>query len=130
MLSTPETTALERGQTLKRVVRAAAALHGLFDDSAIADAVGMRRGAVAGWWEGAHMRPETIAELSAVTGLSFSELTSFVYLGGPPPQLPASGPSGLQEGVRRAREHLAGEDPDMPAQLPGRRPHDDVAGRG
>lgn len=78
-----------RGQLLKRHVRAAAALSGLFDDTALADAVGVKRGTVSGWWDGAQPKPETLEQLARVTGLSVDELTSFFYFGGEPPGLPA-----------------------------------------
>ena len=104
MLSPVEAAALDRGQILKRYVRAAAALQGLYDD---------------------------IRRLAEVTELSFDELTRFVYLGGPPPRLPeASGPAGLREGVRRAEERPDDEAPDTPAPSPGQRPRGGAAGHG
>jgi hypothetical protein len=127
VLSTAEAAALDRGQTLKRYVRAAAALNGLYDDTAIGDAVEVNRGAVSRWWDGAQMKPDTIRRLSEVTGLSFDELTRFVYLDGPPPALP------IPERVSRAgsdaehRDSLLeqGRDPEAdgePDDEPDRRP--------
>ena len=93
MLSPVEAAALDRGQALKRYVRAGAALNDLYDDTALADAVGVQRGAVRGWWTGAQMQPDTIRRVAKVTGLSPDELTRFVYFDGPPPTLtPPEGP--------------------------------------
>jgi hypothetical protein len=131
VLSPAEAAALDRGRLLKRYVRAAGALVDLFDDTAIADAVAVNRGAVRGWWEGAKMQPATIQRLADATSLSFDELTRFVYFDGPPPRLPeASGPSGLREGVRRAEERPDDADADTPARSPERLPRDAGAGRG
>lgn len=131
VLSPADAAALVRGQALKRCVRAAAALRGIYDDTAIGEATGVSRGAVGAWWDGAQMKPETIQRLSEVTGLSFGELTEYVYLGGPLPHLPEpSGPSGLREGVRRAQEPRDGEAPDRRAQSPALLPHDDGEARG
>lgn len=124
VLSPADAAALVRGRALKRCVRAAAALRGLYDDTAVADATGVNRGAVAAWWEGAQMKPGTLQRIAEVTGLSFGELTEYVYLGGPLPRLPEpSGLSGLREGVRRAQEHPDDEAPDTPAQSPELPPH-------
>lgn len=116
VLSAQEVRAQNRGQLLKRYVRAAAALRGMYDDKAIAAAVGRGRGAVGAWWTGSRMEPDTIMRLADVLGLSFEELSRFVYGDGPPPRLPASGPAGLQEGVRRAQGRLDDEDPGTPAR--------------
>lgn len=125
VLSPVDAAARDRGQALKRCVRAAAALRGLYDDTAIAEAVGVNRGAVGAWWDGAQMKPDTIQRMAEATGLSFGELTEYVYLGGPLPRLPEpSGPAGLREGVRRGQEPLADGAPDRPAQSPGPPPHD------
>jgi transcriptional regulator with XRE-family HTH domain len=118
VLSAADAASLVRGRDLKRCVRAAAAFNGLYDDKAIAEAVGVGRGAVAGWWKGAQAEPEKLQRLADVTGLSFAELTEYVYLSGPLPQLP-SGPAGLLEGVRRAQESPADEAPDTPVRSPG-----------
>lgn len=108
-----------RGRELKRCVRAAAAFHEIYDDTALAEATGVNRGAVAAWWDGAQMKPGTVQRIAEVTGLSFAELTQYVYLGGPLPRLPeGSGPAGLREGVRRGEERPDDEAPDTPAQSP------------
>jgi transcriptional regulator with XRE-family HTH domain len=104
VLSAAETADLIRGRILKRYVRAAAAMNDLFDDAALATAVGIGRGAVAGWWRGAQPSGPTIFRLAAVTGLSPDELTRFVYQDGPPPGLPEAGSpvaTSVQEGLRR-----------------------------
>lgn len=120
-----------RGQLLKRYVRAAAALSGFFDDASLAQAVGIGRGAVAGWWTGSQPSPPTIFRLAAVTGLSSDELTRFVYDGGPPPSLPEPGSpvdSSVREGLRRAlsQEH---EDRERPPLSLGPRTRGSEAGR-
>ena len=69
MLSPIEATALERGQTLKRHVRAAAAMNDLHDDVTIAQQVGVSRAAVSGWWHGAQPSPATIRQIAKATGL-------------------------------------------------------------
>jgi len=131
VLSPVEAAARDRGITVKRYVRAAAALRDLFDDTAIAEVVGVNRGAVAGWWKGAQMTPDTIRNLAEATGLSVDELTRFIYYAGPPPRLPeASGLAGLREGVRRAEEPPSAEAPDTPVRSPERPPLGDGVGRG
>jgi hypothetical protein len=129
VLSPAEAAALDRGRTLKRYVRAAAALKDLYDDTAIGEAVAVNRGAVKGWWMGAQMKPDTIRRLAQATDLSFDELTRFVYLAGPPPMLPQpSGPAGLREGARRAEARPDDEAPDRPARSRRRPPRDGGAG--
>ena len=131
VVSLAEDPILARGRQLKRYVRAAAALQGLYDDTAIGEAVGVNRGAVAAWWDGAQMKPETIRRLADVLGLSVEDITRFVYFDGPMPTLPEpSGPAGLREGVRRAEERPDDATPGTPSPSPERRPHGDGAGRG
>jgi hypothetical protein len=133
VLSPIEAAALLRGQILKRVVRAAAALNDLFDDVALGDAVGVGRGAVGRWWVGAQPSGPTIFRLASVTGLSPDELTRFVYFDGPPPTLPAAGSpvaSSVQEGLRQDQELQQREDPGMPQPSPKPQPRGSGAGRG
>lgn len=87
VLSPAESQALERGQALKRYVRSAAALNGLFDDTALGEAVGRTRITVGQWWRGARPEPDAIARIADVTGLSTDELTRFVYFDGRPPTI-------------------------------------------
>lgn len=122
MLTPADASALHRGRDLKRCVRAAGALRGLYDDTAISEATGVNRGAVAKWWEGAQMKPGTLERIAEATGLSVRELTEYVYYHGPLPRLPEqpmSGATGLLEGVLRDEEHLDDEAPDAPAPSPG-----------
>lgn len=126
MLSPAGAAALARGRDLKRCVRAAAAYRGLYDDTAIAQAAHVNRGAVGAWWDGAQMKPETLQRIADATGLSFDELTRYVYLGGPLPRLPQSVDvasavdSGQIEGARRLHSREPGaEDPPPPS--PARR---------
>jgi hypothetical protein len=129
VLSPAEAAKRLRGRDLKRYLRAAAALNELYDDTTLADAIGVGRGALDGWWTGAQMKPDNIREAAKVTGLSPEGLTQFLYFGGPPPKLPTpSGPAGLQEGVRRAEERRDDEGPDTPARSPGPLPPDGGAG--
>jgi transcriptional regulator with XRE-family HTH domain len=132
VLSPAEAEVRDRGQTLRRFVRAAAALSDVYGDTAIGDAVGVKRGTVSAWWKGAQMKPETIRRLAEATGLSFEELTRFVYLGGPPPALPANDParSAVLEGVRRGQQRQLEKDPDRRARQPGRRSRDTEAESG
>lgn len=130
MLSPAELAAHERGRTLKRYVRAAAALNDIYDDTTLGDAAGVGRGAVAGWWKGTRMSTDTISELAGATGLSRDELIEFVHYGGPPPMLPDPAILPVQEGIQRAEERLAGEAPGTPPQPPERRPRGSGAGRG
>ena len=88
VLSLADAAALVRGQDLKRCVRAAGALRDLYDDTAIGEATGVGRGAVAAWWDGAQMKPDTLRRIAEATGLAFDELTRYVYLEGPLPHLP------------------------------------------
>ena len=115
---------------MKRYVRAAAALRGLYDDTAIGVAVGLNRIAVGKWWQGAQPQPATLGRLAEATGLSIDELTGFVYYGGPPPTLPLDPLSGVREGIRRDRERRPAEDLPAPAPSPGRHPRGTGAGRG
>ena len=119
-----DAAARDRGRTLKRIVRASFALLGIYADSAIADELGVQRGALAGWWTGAQIKPDNIATLAEVTGLSYAELTEFVYRGGPPPHLPELVEVGRQaadEGHRRASTHRSPPSPDTPARRPSPR---------
>lgn len=88
MLSPMEAAAATRGLALKRYVRAAAALQGIYDDATLADAASVKRGTVAGWWRGAQPSPETLRHLAGATGLSLDELAGFIYYDGPAPHLP------------------------------------------
>ena len=130
MLSPAEAEALDRGRLLKRYVRAAAALRELYDDTALADALEVNRGAIRAWWVGAQMKPDTLTRLAEVTGLSTDALTRFVYFGGQPPTLPDPALSPVLEGVRRGRAHLADEAPRTHPQPPVRRPRGTGAERG
>lgn len=118
-----------RGQALKRYVRAAAALHELYDDTSIAEAVGVNRGAVSGWWLGAQMKPDTIRALAEATGLSPEDLTRFVYFDGPVPELPSPAILPVLEGDRRAAERRGRTDQDMPSRPPERQPRGSSAER-
>lgn len=133
VLSPVEAAAIERGQTLKRYVRAAAAMNDLYDDASLGDAVSVSRGTVAGWWRGAKPSGDTIFRLARATGLSPDELTRYVYSDGPPPGLPLAGSpvvTSVQEGLLRDQERQEREGPDTlgPSQTP--RTHDSGAGRG
>ena len=88
VLSPVEAAAFSRGQALKRYVRAAAAMQGLYDDVALANATKVKRGTVRGWWVGAQPSPVTIQRLAAATNLDLDELVAFVHFDGPPPHLP------------------------------------------
>ena len=88
VLSPQEAADLYRGQALKRTVRAAAALNDLYDDVAIARAVGVGRISVGNWWRGAKPSQETLYRLAAATDLSAEELSRFLYADGPLPTLP------------------------------------------
>lgn len=87
MLSPTEVAARDRGQELRRVMRAAGAMNGLYDDLSIADAAGVHRNTVAGWWKGATPEPSSLQRLSEATGLALEDLAAFVYYGGPAPRL-------------------------------------------
>lgn len=83
------------GIDFKRLIRAAAAMRGLYDDKAIGEAVGRSRNTVAAWWKGTRPEPDTLAELASTTGLDADDLFAWVYRGGEPPP---SGPAGLAGG--------------------------------
>jgi transcriptional regulator with XRE-family HTH domain len=91
MLSQAEAAAAQRGQLLKRYVRAAAAMQGIYDDVTLGEAVGVQRGAVLGWWRGSRPSPMTLRDLADATGLAVDELAAFVYYDGVPPRLPGIG---------------------------------------
>lgn len=131
VLTPAEAAALVRGQIMKRVVRAAAALNDIFDDAGLAAEVEVGRGAVAGWWSGAQPSAPTIFRIATATGLSPEELTRFVYFDGPPPVLPApESPvaASVQEGLRRDQEHQQPGGHDTPSPSPKRRPRGTSAG--
>lgn len=88
VLSPAEAAAFMRGQDLKRYVRAAAAMRGLYDDTALGKAVGRTRVAVGKWWTGSKPEPDAVGRLASATGLSVEELGRFIYYDGPPPHLP------------------------------------------
>lgn len=123
---------MARGQDLKRYVRSAAALQGLYDDTALGRAVGRTRIAVGKWWQGVQPEPSAISAIARATGLSEVELIQFVYSGGPPPSLAYPGSalaSGAAEGIRRDQERQRTEDPRGRAASPARPPHETGAGR-
>lgn len=123
VLSLSEQAARHRGQDLRRVMRAAAALRGIYDDSAIADAVGVHRNTVSGWWKGATPEPETLRRFATATGLSVEELRAFVYDETDPPHLDWT-TAAVLEGARRDQVRRDSEDPDTPARPPGQRHRD------
>jgi transcriptional regulator with XRE-family HTH domain len=103
-------------------------MNDLYDDASLGEAVGVGRGAVAGWWHGAKPSGVTIYRLADVTGLSPDELTRFVYSDGPPPALPLS-PSEADEARRRAdraEQELRGSSGS--AEQPGQPAHRETAG--
>lgn len=113
-----------RGMEFKRVVRAAAALQSLYDDSAIAAAVKRSRNTVSSWWTGATPEPHTLRRLAEATGLDPDELFAYVYRDGPPPKLVEPGSpldEAVREAARRDRERQRLEDPEQPGR-PSRRP--------
>jgi transcriptional regulator with XRE-family HTH domain len=130
VLSPQEQAARKKGALLKQIVRAAAALNGIYEDTVLAGRVGVQRGAVIGWWGGAQPKPETLARVAKETGLAFEELIRFVYDEGDPPALPPSGPAGLQSGVQRARERLAGREQGRPTRSNERPGRDGDGGHG
>lgn len=92
MLSQSERVAFDRGQDLKRYVRAAAALRGVFDDVTLGDRVGRTRNTIGKWWAGAKPEPDALHRIAQETDLSADELIRFVYFDGPPPVLPDATP--------------------------------------
>lgn len=111
-----------RGHDLKRYVRAAAALRGLYDDKAIARRVQRSPNTVAGWWRGARPDPESLAAIADVTGLSSEELVQYVYFDGPAPVIqPGAAGSAFQEGIRRDQERQPPGAPREHARSPGQR---------
>jgi transcriptional regulator with XRE-family HTH domain len=106
-----ELTALDRGQTFKRHVRAAAAMQELYDDVSIADAVGVSRAAVAAWWRGAQPSPATIRRIADATGLPVDDLMAFVHYDGPPPVLPFPLEDEAEAATDRTNETLRGPRP-------------------
>lgn len=118
MLSPTEAAARHRGQELRRVMRAAAAMRGIYDDLAIADAVGVHRNTVSGWWKGATPEPDTLLRFAEATGLPIDELARFVHYGGPPPRLGWVTPE--QRSEAEAWQERQGSDAHPP-QRPSRR---------
>lgn len=130
VLSPADAQAQYRGQELKRHVRSAAALRGIYTDTDLAKAAGVKRGAVKDWWDGAQMKPDTIRRLADATGWSPDELTKYVYFGGPPPTLTEPALLPVLEGIRRDQEHPTDATPDAPPPQPEPRPRGSEAERG
>jgi hypothetical protein len=132
VLSPIEAEARHRGRDLKRYIRAAAALNEIYDDVALADAVGVGRGAVAGWWIGAQIKPENLRQLADTTGLAPEELSRFVYWSGPPPRLQRDDLAlePIRAGAQQAQLLLDDADPGTPPSLPQQRPRGTGAERG
>lgn len=133
MLSATEAAALGRGADFKRFVRAAAAMRDLFDDVALAEEVGVGRGAVRGWWMGAQPSPETLGRLARATGLSTDELARFVYYDGPPPSLPvhpdSAATSAARAGVQRDLDSQEVAAQPQPSESRSPQPRDTATGR-
>lgn len=112
MLSPTEAAARHRGEELRRVLRAAAAMRGLYDDQAIADASGVHRNTVSGWWKGATPEPLTLQRFADATGVPIEELSAFVHYGGPPPRLGWTTPE--QRAESQDWQERAARDSDAP----------------
>lgn len=121
MLSPAETAARVRGRDYKRVMRAAAAVHGLYDDVAIAKELGVSRNTVGAWWKGALPEPDTLRRFADATDLSVEELWRFVYSDGPAPLIDWT-TAGVLGGDQRGRTRQGGEAPNTPVPPPGRPP--------
>jgi transcriptional regulator with XRE-family HTH domain len=83
-------TAQYRGAVLKRHIRAAAALRGFYDDSALARELGIGRNTVGKWWTGVHPEAENLAALERVTGYDAAALWRFIEHEGPMPPMPTA----------------------------------------
>lgn len=121
---------MAKGQELKRYVRAAVALRGLFDDRAIAAALGLSRNTVGHWWTGAVPEPKAVSGIARLTGYSEADLFAYLYAGGPPPAIASAWSSGVQEGIRRDQERQRRGDHPGRARSPEPRPRGTGAGRG
>lgn len=75
------------GHDLQVVLRTAAASRGIFSDIDLAEASGVHRNTVTGWWKGATMQTDAVRRVAAATGLSEAELSAYVHYGGPPPTI-------------------------------------------
>lgn len=106
---------IERAAILKRWVRAGAALRGVFDDAELARRLEVSRNSVGAWWRGALPEPERLPMIADETGLSYDELSRFLYAGGPVPTVPAApgdaAMSAIREGIRRGHRPLRHGDP-------------------
>ena len=125
MLAQTELARATRGEDFKRLVRAAAALVGIYDDSALADAIGRQRQTVSHWWMGAQPKPDALADLAETTGLDFDEMFRYVYRGGPVPRLAQPGSpadQALQAGLRQGLPPPPDVDPEQPGTSPPPRP--------
>lgn len=131
MLSPQEAAAREWGMDFKRIIRAAAAMHEIYDDKALARAVQVSRGTVGDWWDGARPGPGTIPGLARATGLSTSELYAFIHDDGPAPGLPNESrvAVSVREGVRRDQDAQVPAVPDTPSPSAEPRPRGSAGGR-
>ena len=119
------TPAEVRGQAFKRLIRAAAASQGLFDDAALARRLGRSRMTLLGWWRGAKPEPPALEQISEVTGLSLDELAAHVYFEGPAPSLPPVD-AAADEAAAWGRQALERPDPN---ESPGTSPRPRRAGQ-
>lgn len=79
---------VQRGHEMKRYVRAAAAMRGIFEDRALATRAEVSERTVSGWWRGAVPKHEALDSIARTTGLARDELVDWLYYDGPPPRLP------------------------------------------
>lgn len=98
----------QRGDTFRRVVAGAAALRGIYTNDGLAEAAGVSRGTVTGWWGGALPKAETVPGIVRATGLDRQELIDWVYYEGPLPHLPQPVDEEAQDRAESAeRSHRA-----------------------
>ena len=124
MLASADLARMAWGEDFKRLVRAAAALVGLYDDTSLADAIGSGRNTLRGWWNGAKPSPDMLTDLAEATRLDPDELYRHVYRGGPMPRLAVPGSpadQALQEGLRQGLEPPPDEGPAPREPLPPQR---------
>lgn len=111
VLSSAELERVEWGRAFKRQVKMAAASVELYEDAGLADAVGVSRNAVTGWWRGSKPTTPTLLRLAQILRLPVDEVIRWVYSPSEPPRRRATdaedprafGEAALEDTARRQR---------------------------
>lgn len=87
VLSPVDLERAQRGREFKRLVRSDAARRDIYEDTELAEAIGVSRQAVQGWWAGARPSVYVLRRISEATGTPVEVLEAIAYPD-PMPELP------------------------------------------